>query len=155
MKLNELGAVPGTTQPRKRLGRGPGSGLGKTSGKGVKGQKARSGGYHKVGFEGGQMPLQRRMPKRGFTNLFRKTYSIVKVGDLEQFDAGSEVHFADLRARGVLRKQATASLKLLADGDLSHAVVVHVERASRAAIGKVEAAGGRVVLPPQAEVSEA
>ncbi len=154
MKLNQLPAAPGTSQNRKRKGRGMSSGMGKTSSRGHKGQKARSGGYHKVGFEGGQMPLQRRLPKRGFSNYaFKKSYTIIKVGDLTAFDAGTEIQRNDLNQKGLLRKKIGDGIKLLSDGEISHAVTVHVDGASKAAIEKVEAAGGKVVITAPAASS--
>ncbi|MEG3639775.1 50S ribosomal protein L15 [Magnetococcus sp. PR-3] len=147
MKLNEIPAVPGNGQSKNRVGRGPASGNGKTAGRGHKGQKARSGGYHKSGFEGGQMPLQRRLPKRGFTNFTRKEYSIVQVEALEKFfDAGSEVTAEALREKGLLGKKAKSGIKLLANGEITKAITVHVDKASASAIAKMEAAGGKVVL---------
>ncbi|ABK43385.1 LSU ribosomal protein L15P [Magnetococcus marinus MC-1] len=147
MKLNEIPAVPGNQQSRNRVGRGPGSGNGKTAGRGHKGQKARSGGFHKSGFEGGQMPLQRRLPKRGFKNFTRKEYTIVQVEDLEKFfDAGSEVNAEALNDLGLLGKKQKSGIKLLANGDITKAITVYVDKASAAAVAKMEAAGGKVVL---------
>ncbi|MBF0424684.1 MAG: 50S ribosomal protein L15 [Magnetococcales bacterium] len=147
MKLNELPGIPGNDQKAKRRGRGPGSGLGKTGGRGVKGQKARSGGYHKVGFEGGQMPLQRRLPKRGFKNPFRKEYNVLNLDDLGIFAANTEVTALLLREKG-LCKRALDGIKLLGDGTLEKPLKIHVDRASRTALEKVAAAGGEVILPP-------
>ncbi len=122
------------------------SGLGKTSGRGQKGQKSRSGGYHMVGFEGGQMPLQRRLPKRGFKNPFKKTFALVNVKDLEVFEAGAEVDAEALRGKGLIGRNGHG-VKLLADGELTKALNIQVDRASKSARAKVEAAGGKVILP--------
>lgn len=146
MKLNELpSSLPGK-KTAKRKGRGLASGNGKTAGRGQKGQKARAGGYHKVGFEGGQMPLQRRLPKRGFTNFFKKIYSLVQVGDLEIFDAGAEIRIEDLRAKRVVRSKSGDGIKLLANGEITKPVKVFVDRVSQGAREKIEAAGGTITL---------
>jgi large subunit ribosomal protein L15 len=141
MKLNDLRPAKGATSAKKRVGRGQGSGLGQTSGRGHKGLRARSGGGTKPGYEGGQMPLQRRLPKRGFVSAFRKEYAIVHVKDLNRFDAGSVVDVAALKAAGLVRKVGDG-VKLLADGDLDRPLTVKVDKASRAAADKVAAAGG-------------
>lgn len=146
MKLNQLPSPHGSNKAPKRVGRGMGSGHGKTSCRGMKGQKARSGGYHKLGFEGGQQPLQRRLPKRGFTNIFKKHYQLVSIEDLEKFEAQAEVGLAEFQARGLVRKVVGDGVKLLADGELTKALTVRVDKASQAAIAKVEAAGGKVIL---------
>lgn len=146
MKLNELPVIPGNTQSRKRKGQGSGSGNGKTAGRGQKGQKSRSGGYHRVGFEGGQMPLQRRLPKRGFRNPFRKEYAIIKTGDLEQFAADSRIGLEELKASGLVTNMRDG-IKLLANGTLTKAVTIAVDKASKNAIAIIEAAGGKVELP--------
>ncbi len=143
MKLNELRPAEGSTKNKKRVGRGPGSGLGKTSGRGHKGQKSRSGSTSLKGFEGGQMPLQRRLPKFGFTNIFKKKYSIVKVGDLSVFEANSVVDFAALAEAGLVDK-VLDGVKVLADGELKVPVTLKVDKVSKAAKVKVEAAGGKV-----------
>ena len=143
MKLNELRPDEGSTKHRKRVGRGPGSGLGKTSGRGHKGQKSRSGSTSFKGFEGGQMPLQRRLPKFGFTNIFKKRYSIVKVGDLSIFEPNTVVDFAALAEVGLVNK-VLDGVKLLADGDLKVALTVKVDKVSKAANDKIVAAGGKV-----------
>lgn len=145
MKLNQLPRSPAGRVAPKRKGLGIASGNGKTAGRGTKGQAARSGGYHKVGFEGGQMPLQRRLPKRGFRSPFKEFYALVQVEDLEKFDAGVEVRLEDLRAKGLVG-QLKDGVKLLGDGTLSKALTVHVDKCSRSAQEKIEAAGGRVVL---------
>ena len=140
--LSTLRPVPGSHRSRKRVGRGPGSGLGKTSGKGQKGQKARSGGNTNTGFEGGQMPMYRRLPKRGFTNPFKVTYLAVNLRDLDRV-VGDEVSPDSLQAAGILRR-ATDPVKLLGHGEIGRALVVKVLHASASARAKIEAAGGRV-----------
>lgn len=151
MRLNELSDNPGATRPRKRVGRGTGSGLGKTSGKGHKGQKARSG-VAVNGFEGGQMPIYRRLPKRGFTNLFRKQYGVLNLDRLQaaieagKVDAGQPITGAALVTAGVVR-EAKDGVRLLAKGELTTKVEIHVAGASKAAVAAVEKAGGSVVLP--------
>ena len=145
MALNELSPIPGSKRPRKRVGRGAGSGLGKTAGRGQKGQKSRSGGGVRLGFEGGQMPLTRRLPKRGFHNRFAKDIKIVQVGDLARFEAGSVVDVAVLQDAGLIGKVGDG-VKLLANGDLGHALTVKVNRISKSARAKVESAGGTVEL---------
>jgi len=143
MNLGDLRAPEGASKNRKRLGRGSGSGHGKTSGRGHKGQRARSGGRGKTGFEGGQMPLQRRVPKRGFTNIFRKEYAIVNLSDLERFDKGSTVDVSSL-VEACLVNKLLAGVKLLADGDINKPLTIKVHKFSQAAKEKVEAAGGRI-----------
>ena len=140
--LSTLRPARGSHRTRKRIGRGPGSGLGKTSGKGHKGSKARSGGATNPGFEGGQMPMYRRLPKRGFTNPFKVTYLAVNLRDLDRVD-GDEVSPESLHAAGILRK-ATDPVKLLGHGDISRVLVVRGVKASASAKAKIEAAGGRV-----------
>jgi large subunit ribosomal protein L15 len=140
--LSNLAPAPGSRQTRKRVGRGPGSGLGKTSGRGHKGHKARSGGSTNPGFEGGQMPLYRRLPKRGFTNPFKVTYQPVNLRDLAQVD-GSEVTPETLAAAGLLIR-ASEPAKLLGHGDVGRAVTVRGLKVSASARAKIEAAGGRV-----------
>lgn len=144
MKFNELRPATGAVKKRKVVGRGTGSGHGGTSTKGHKGHKARSGGKIHDWFEGGQMPLQRRLPKRGFTNVFRTTYDIVNVGILNRFDAGTEVDPAVLHAAGVTH--ARRMVKLLGEGTIDRALVLKVHAASATAKAKVEAAGGRVEI---------
>tara|TARA_B100001079_G_scaffold144553_1_gene123785 strand:+ start:2221 stop:2673 length:453 start_codon:yes stop_codon:yes gene_type:complete len=143
MKLSELRAVPGSRKNRKRLGRGPGSGTGKTSGKGQKGQKSRSGGNPHPWFEGGQMPLYRRLPKRGFTNIFRKEYTVVNVSQLEGLDAGSPVTPEVMKEKGLIRK--LGSVKILGNGELTGAVTVHAHKFSRSAVEKIEKSGGKAI----------
>ncbi|MGA2026773.1 MAG: 50S ribosomal protein L15 [Syntrophobacteraceae bacterium] len=150
MRLGELAPPPGAKKNTKRLGRGSGSGQGMTAGKGTKGQKSRSGGGTPPWFEGGQMPLQRRIPKRGFTNIFKKEFSIVNVGDLGKFTAGSEIGPLDFIGAGVLRK-VRYGVKLLANGEISQPLTVRVHKASASAIKRIEAAGGKVELIPLRE----
>jgi large subunit ribosomal protein L15 len=141
MKLHELKPPAGSRQRRKVVGRGPGSGHGQTSGRGEKGQKARSGGGSQPWFEGGQLPLHRRVPKRGFTNIFRKEYAILNVKDLERFEAGTTVTPATLSEAGLVRT-ATAPVKILGEGTLSKALVVSAHAFSEGAAAKIRAAGG-------------
>ncbi|MGA2939937.1 MAG: 50S ribosomal protein L15 [Syntrophobacteraceae bacterium] len=150
MRLGELAPPPGAKRNTKRLGRGSGSGQGMTAGKGTKGQKSRSGGGTPPWFEGGQMPLQRRIPKRGFTNIFKKEFSIINLGDLRKFPAGSEVGPLDFIGAGLIRK-VRHGVKLLANGEISQPVTVRVHKASVSAIQKIEAAGGKVELIPLRE----
>ncbi|MBW1731685.1 MAG: 50S ribosomal protein L15 [Deltaproteobacteria bacterium] len=145
MKIHELSPPEGSRKKRKRVGRGPGSGHGKTSCRGHKGQKARSGGGPSPGFEGGQMPLHRRLPKRGFTNIFRTEYATVNVKDLERFEANATVDVATLKEAGLIKKLKDG-VKLLGDGELSKPLIVKVHKASVSARQKVEAAGGRVEI---------
>ena len=145
MKLHDLSPAKGSRKKRKRVGRGPGSGNGKTSCRGSKGQKARSGGGPARGFEGGQMPLQRRLPKRGFTNPFRKEYNVLNVEDLNRFDPNAEVDLLALKEKGLIRKRKDG-VKLLANGRMNHPLVIRVQKASKAAREKVEAAGGRIEI---------
>jgi large subunit ribosomal protein L15 len=141
MDLSNLKPAPGSRQQRKRLGRGPGSGLGKTSGRGHKGKGARSGGNTHPRFEGGQMPLQRRLPKRGFHNPFRSEYSIVNLAKLEAaFDAGATVDPATLLARGLVRKGQ--QIKVLGQGTLSKALTVKAHAFSESAKAAIGSAGG-------------
>ena len=132
---------------KKRVGRGQGSGLGKTAGRGVKGQKARTGNMRFEGFEGGQSPLQRRLPKFGFTAPNRKEFAVVNVGQLESFDAGATVDETALRNAGLVKGRWTG-VKLLGEGKLSRKVAIHVHRVSEKARAAVEAAGGSVTLVP-------
>ena len=143
MHLEELKPPKGARKKRKRVGRGIGSGHGKTACKGAKGQNARSGRSTKAGFEGGQMPLQRRLPKRGFRNIFRKPYAILHVGDLNRFPKDTVVEPGLLVQSGIL-KSSDERVKLLSDGELQHPVTVRVHRVSQAALKKIEAASGRV-----------
>ncbi|MFZ0944297.1 MAG: 50S ribosomal protein L15 [Syntrophobacteraceae bacterium] len=147
MRLGELAPPPGAKKNTKRLGRGSGSGQGMTAGKGTKGQKSRSGGGTPPWFEGGQMPLQRRIPKRGFTNIFKKEFSIVNLEDLGKFPAGSEIGPLDFIGVGLIRK-VRYGVKLLANGEISQPLTVRVHKASASAIKRIEAAGGKVELIP-------
>ena len=141
MKLHELSPAEGSKKNRKRVGRGPGSGLGKTAGRGEKGQKSRSGYSRRPGFEGGQMPLIRRVPKRGFTNLFRTEYSVVNVGDLSRReDLEGRVDPDVLLAHGMVHRGKP--VKVLAKGDIDRALTVVAHKFSKAAKEKIEAAGG-------------
>lgn len=141
MDLNTLKPALGSTKNRKRIGRGPGSGHGKTSTKGHKGQKARSGGSIKAGFEGGQMPLQRRLPKRGFTPLDRIEYSVVNLKQLEVFEAGSIVDAMALVSKGLIKKSSNL-IKILGNGDLSKALKITATKFSQSARDKILASGG-------------
>jgi large subunit ribosomal protein L15 len=154
MKLNELADKEGSTKARKRLGRGIGSGSGKTAGRGVKGQKSRSG-VAINGFEGGQMPLYRRLPKRGFKNIFAKEFNIVSLSriqtavDAKKLDAKATVTVESLIEAGVIRR-AKDGVRLLADGELKAKLAFEVAGASKAAVEKIEKAGGSVKLPEKA-----
>lgn len=142
MKLHDLSAVPGSTQESKRIGRGHGSGQGKTAGKGHKGQKARAGRGMRPGFEGGQMPLQRRVPKRGFVNIFAKSIVTVNVGTLEKFENGAVVDTQALIDAGIV-KRCCDGVKILSNGNLTKSLTVKVTAFSEAAKQKIEAAGGK------------
>jgi large subunit ribosomal protein L15 len=144
--LHNLKPAKGSVRNRKRVGRGPGSGLGKTAGRGEKGQKSRSGFSRKPGFEGGQMPLHRRIPKRGFTNSpFRKEFACVNLGRLEVFEAGTIVTPELLMRQGIVRKLLDG-LKVLADGQLTKALTVHAHRFSGKAQERIAALGGKAEL---------
>ena len=143
MKLHELKPAIGSTTAPKRLGRGVGSGLGKTSGKGHKGAKARSGGGKRPGFEGGQMPLTRRLPKRGFTNIYRKEYAAVNVSALERFEDGATVNAEALIEAGLIKKTLDG-VKILGGGELTKKLTVSVDKVTESAKEKIEAAGGKV-----------
>ena len=143
MKLEELRPPEGSTKKRKRVGRGIGSGHGKTACKGAKGQKARSGGGIKAGFEGGQMPLQRRLPKRGFRSPFKKRFALLHLKDLNRFPKDTVVE-PDLLLQSGLLRDKEEPIKLLSDGELQHPLTIRVHQASKAALQKVEAASGRV-----------
>ncbi len=145
MKLNDLSPVKGSRKNRKRVGRGPGSGHGRTACRGNKGQKSRSGASIGPAFEGGQMPLHRRLPKRGFTNHFKKVYDIINIKDLNRCEAGTVIDQDKLKELG-LYKGAKNGIKLLGNGDLAHAVDIKVDMASKEAIKKIEAAGGKIEL---------
>ncbi len=143
MRIDDLSPAEGSRRKKKRVGRGHGSGHGKTSCRGHKGQKSRSGGGPRPGFEGGQMPLQRRIPKRGFTNIFRKQYRIINVEDLNRFEPNTTLDIETLRGAGLIKKTEEAT-KLLGKGTISHPIVIKVHKVSRVAREKVEAAGGTV-----------
>ncbi len=143
MKLHELQPAAGSRTAPKRLGRGVGSGLGKTSGKGHKGQKARSGGGKRPGFEGGQMPLTRRLPKRGFTNIYRKEYAIVNVSALNDLPEGTVVTAELLKEKGLVRNLQDG-VKILGGGELTTKLTVAVDKVTASAKEKIEAVGGKV-----------
>lgn len=143
MKLNELKYNDGARSNRKRIGRGPGSGTGKTSGKGHKGQNARSGGGVAIGFEGGQTPLFKRIPKRGFTNYTRKEYAIVNISSLNSFDDDVVVDLDLLKASGLIKKELDG-LKILGDGELNKKLTVKANKFSKSAVEAIEKAGGKV-----------
>ena len=142
MRLNELSPAPGSVKDVKRIGRGHGSGNGKTAGKGHKGQNARSGGGVSPGFEGGQMPLYRRLPKRGFTNIFAKSYVEVKISDLEKFDNGTEITAEFLKENGVIKK-IKDGIVILGNGEITKKLTVKAVRFTASAKSKIEAAGGK------------
>ena len=142
MNLNELKANAGARSNRKRIGRGLGSGTGKTAGKGNKGQNARSGGGVAIGFEGGQTPFFKKMPKRGFTNYTRKEYAVVNVEDLNKFDDGVAVDYTALKAAGLVKKHLDG-VKVLGDGKLEKKLTVKAEKFSKSAQKAIEEAGGK------------
>jgi large subunit ribosomal protein L15 len=143
MRLSELQPSPGSKHKKKRVGRGPGSGWGKTAGRGHKGQNSRAGGPKGPGFEGGQMPLTRRIPKRGFTNIFRQAWAIVNLRDLQRFAADSVVDHDVLKEAGLVGVK-TQRIKLLAQGEVTVPLTVKVQAVSAQARERIEAAGGRV-----------
>jgi len=144
LALNNLKPTEGSTHKKKRVGRGPGSGLGKTAGRGHKGQKSRSGYSSKIGFEGGQMPLQRRLPKRGFTNIFKKKWVEIGLAKLEEhFSAGDEVTPEILHKRGLIKK-AKHDLVILGNGEVSKALKISAHRFTKTAKDKIEKAGGSI-----------
>ena len=144
LALNNLSPAPGSTHKKKRVGRGPGSGLGKTAGKGHKGQKSRSGYSRKIGFEGGQMPLQRRLPKRGFTNIFKKKWIEVSLAKLEEnFGANDEITPEILHERGLIKK-AKHDLVILGTGEVSKALKISAHRFTKSAREKIENVGGSI-----------
>ncbi|MBU6258189.1 MAG: 50S ribosomal protein L15 [Burkholderiales bacterium] len=148
MQINTIKPAEGSKKPRRRVGRGIGSGLGKTAGRGHKGQKSRAGGFHKVGFEGGQMPLQRRLPKRGFKSAQLKYNGEITLGDLEKLGA-DEVDLLTLKAAGLVR-QLIKTVKVIKSGELTRKVLVKGLNASAAAKAAIEAAGGSVEAAPAA-----
>ena len=143
MKLSELEAAPGSRKNRKRIGRGIGSGSGKTSGRGQKGQKSRSGGNPHPWFEGGQMPLYRRLPKRGFTNIFRKEYEVINLGQLIKIKNESPITPVVLKSKGMIHK--INLVKILGNGELTEAVTVHAHKFSKSAKDKIEKLGGKAI----------
>jgi len=143
MKLNELSPAPGARKARKRLGRGVGAGTGKTAGRGTKGQNSRSGGGARPGYEGGQMPIHRRLPKRGFANIFKKEFAVVNIRDLDRFEDGSIVDEAAFIQAGLVKGRRDG-IKLLANGSIDRPITVKVNRISKAAKEKIESAGGTV-----------
>ena len=145
MKINELSPAEGSRKKRKRVGRGPGSGHGKTCCRGHKGQRSRSGGGVRPGFEGGQMPLHRRLPKRGFNNIFRKEYNILNVEDLNQFEPNAFLDAEAFKQAGLIKK-IMDGIKLLGTGEITRPVVVRIQKVSKTAKEKIEASGGKVEL---------
>lgn len=144
MNLSELHPPAGQKHKRKRVGRGPGSGLGKTAGRGEKGQKSRSGYSRRLGFEGGQMPLVRRVPKRGFNNIFRKEFAVINLERLDTLE-GAKFSPESLLEAGVI-KNLRSGLKVLGDGEIKRAIEISAHRVSKSAREKIEAAGGKVEL---------
>lgn len=143
MKLNELSPPNGSRKARKRLGRGVGSGTGTTAGRGTKGQNSRSGGGVRPGYEGGQMPIHRRLPKRGFTNIFRKHFAVVNIRDLAKFESGSVVDEVALVRSGLVKGRRNG-IKLLGKGDIDYPLTIKLDRISKSAREKIESAGGSV-----------
>ena len=143
--LGKLNPPPGARKRAQRVGRGPGSGRGKTSGKGHKGQKSRSGAHISPGFEGGQMPLQRRLPKRGFKNIFKKRFALVHIRDLNRFSKGEVVDFEALRKAGLVKKLYDG-VKILGDGELKVPLTVRAHKFTESARKKIEAASGKVEM---------
>ena len=154
LSLNNLKPATGSTHKKKRVSRGPGSGLGKTAGRGHKGQKSRSGYSSKIGFEGGQMPLQRRLPKRGFTNIFKKEWLEISLAKLEEnFNAGDEVTPEILHERGLIKK-AKHDLVILGNGEVSKAFKISAHRFTKSAKEKIEKAGGTATQITKGEAAE-
>ncbi|NMB37971.1 MAG: 50S ribosomal protein L15 [Firmicutes bacterium] len=143
MRIHELKPAPGSKANRKRVGRGIGSGFGKTSGKGHKGQKSRSGGLKGPHFEGGQTPLQRRLPKRGFTNVFQKVYTEINIDELNRFEPGTVVTPELMQESGLIKK-INDGVKVLGNGELKHALTIQAHAFSKSATAKIEKAGGKV-----------
>jgi large subunit ribosomal protein L15 len=152
MKLNEIRPAKGATRKKKRIACGPGSGRGKTAGRGHKGQNSRSGGGTPPWFEGGQMPLQRRVPKRGFTNIFKTRYQVVNVGDLNAFDKGVKVNRGVLIEKGLVKK-ANMPVKILGKGKLEVSLEVEADAASSTAVKAIMDAGGSINLTPEMAVN--
>lgn len=145
MRIHDLSPGKDSRKSRKRIGRGTGSGHGKTSCRGHKGQKSRSGGGVRPGFEGGQMPLQRRLPKRGFTNIFKKQYTLININNLNRFEPETILDMEALKKAGFV-KSVKDEIKLLGAGEISHALVIKVHKVSKTAWEKIEAAGGKVEI---------
>lgn len=143
MRLNDLAPEPGARKSRKRIGRGVGSGWGKTAGRGSKGQNSRSGGGVRPGYEGGQMPIHRRLPKRGFTNIFKKTYAVINIRDLAKMESGSIVDEAVLVRAGLIKGRRDG-VKLLGQGEIDIPLTVKIDLVSQSARQKIESAGGTV-----------
>lgn len=143
MKLHELRAVPGAKKAPKRKGRGTATGQGKTAGRGMNGQNSRSGGGTRPGFEGGQMPLYRRIPKRGFTNIWRTEYSILNVDDLNRFEAGAVITPDMLKEAGLVKQMKNGGIKILGNGELEKNITIQAHKFSKSAIEKIESAGGK------------
>jgi large subunit ribosomal protein L15 len=150
MRLHELKAPPGSSRAKKRKGRGAATGQGKTAGRGMNGQNSRSGGGTRLGFEGGQMPLYRRIPKRGFTNIWRTEYETVNVSALDVFDDGAEITKDALIEKGLIRKSKNG-LKILGDGELTKKLTVKADKFSKSAAAKIDAAGGAAELVTKEE----
>jgi ribosomal protein L15, bacterial/organelle len=155
MNMHTLAPAPGARTSQKRLGRGIGSGLGKTSGKGHKGQWARSGGGVRPGFEGGTMPLARRLPKRGFYNKFEKVYAVINIGDLENFDNGVTVTPELLVEMRLVTMKDFYGLKVLGDGTLSKNLTVYAHKFSKSAVSAIESVGGKAIVLTGAEGDDA
>ncbi|MEW5804706.1 MAG: 50S ribosomal protein L15 [bacterium] len=148
MNLSQLKPAEGSKKSRKRVGRGSGSGHGKTSCRGHKGQRARAGGRVRRGFEGGQMPLQRRLPKRGFHSIFKKEYDLINISSLNDFDEGATITPVELAQRGLIKK-AVSIIKVLGDGDLNKPLIVKAHKFSKTAVEKIRSAGGEAeVISP-------
>jgi len=143
MKLNDLSPAVGSRKNRKRIGRGVGSGTGKTAGKGSKGLNARSGGGVRPGYEGGQMPIHRRLPKRGFTNIFKKQIAVINIRDLSGFETGSVVNEAELVRKGLVKGRRDG-IKLLSEGEIQYPLTIQIQQVSENARKKVELAGGKI-----------
>ena len=145
MRIHDLSSGDNLRKGRKRVGRGTGSGHGKTSCRGHKGQKSRSGGGVRPGFEGGQMPLQRRLPKRGFVNIFKKEYTLININNLSRFEPETLLDIEALKNAGLI-KSLKEEVKLLGDGEISHPIVIKVHKVSKSARAKIEVAGGKVEI---------
>ena len=145
MKLNELSSASGAQKPRKRKGRGVGSGTGKTAGRGTKGHNSRSGGGVRPGFEGGQMPIHRRLPKHGFRNIFKKRFAVINIRDLSRFESGSIIDETTLVRHGLV-KGPRDGIKLLAQGEIRHPLTIRLDQITQNAREKIKAAGGTVEL---------